>query len=125
MLTIMLLTAALAADADVKQSRDCVSTTQIRNTAVLDDQTIIFELRDRSVWKNTLDYSCPRLGFFEAFSYESRGMQLCDLDTIKVIESSGFVGPTCGLGKFERQTQSLRELKTAAREQKAEQRKKL
>jgi hypothetical protein len=123
MLTILLLSAALAGDADLKQSRDCVSTTQIKNTAVLDDQTIIFELRDRSVWKNTLDFSCPRLGFFEAFSYEARGLQLCDLDTIKVIESSGFVGPTCGLGKFERQTQSLRELKTAARQQKNEQRK--
>jgi hypothetical protein len=123
MLSFMLVAAALAAEVPVQQTRDCVSTTQIKNTAVLDDQTIVFQLRDGSVWKNTLDFSCPRLGFYEAFSYESRGMQLCDLDNVKVIETSGFIGPTCGLGKFERQTQTLRELKNAARAEKVAERK--
>jgi hypothetical protein len=123
MLTSLVLVAALAANAP-EQTRDCLATTQMKSTAVLDDQTILFQLRDGSVWKNTLDFSCPRLGFFEAFSYEARGLQLCDLDNIRVIESSGHIGPTCGLGKFERQSQTIRELRAAAREQKALQRKK-
>ena len=99
-------------------TRDCVTTYNLRSTAVLDDQTILFQMRDGSVWKNTLDYNCPRLGFHESFSYESRGTQLCDLDTIKVFEPYGTAGATCGLGKFEHQVGTLRELRTAAREEK-------
>ncbi len=127
MLTSLVLFAALAAadkPADLPQEsptadvRDCLVTHTLRSTAVLDDQTILFQLRDGSVWKNTLDYSCPSLGFREAFSYVSRGAQLCDLDTIKVFEPYGNSGVTCGLGKFELQSRSMRELRVAAREQK-------
>ena len=111
-----------AADASPKTlaatTRDCLTTHTLRSTAVLDDQTILFQLRDGSVWKNTLDFSCPSLGFNEAFSYESHGAQLCDLDTIKVFEPYGISGATCGLGKFERQTGGMRELRAAAREKK-------
>ncbi|GEM_PF-1384579 len=99
-------------------TRDCVTTYNLRSTAVLDDQTILFQLRDGSVWKNTLDFSCPSLGFREAFSYVSRGSQLCDLDTIKVFEPYGNSGVTCGLGKFELQDGSMRDLRAAAREKK-------
>ena len=99
-------------------TRDCVTTHSLRSTAVLDDQTILFQLRDGSVWKNTLDFSCPSLGFNESFSYESHGSQLCDLDTIKVFEPFGISGASCGLGKFERQKGTMRELRAAAREQK-------
>ncbi len=123
MLISFVLAAALAAsDTPLKTpaatTRDCVTTYTLRSTAVLDDQTILFQLRDGSVWKNTLDFSCPSLGFHEAFSYESRGTQLCDLDTIKVFEPYGNSGASCGLGKFERQTGSMRELRAAAREKK-------
>ncbi len=99
-------------------TRDCVTTHALRSTAVLDDKTILFQLRDGSVWKNTLDFSCPALGFTEAFSYEINGSQLCDLDTIKVFEPYGPQGASCGLGKFERQVGTMRELRAAAREQK-------
>ncbi len=99
-------------------TRDCLTTHTLRSTAVLDDQTILFQLRDGSVWKNTLDFSCPSLGFNEAFSYESHGSQLCDLDIIKVFEPFGNSGASCGLGKFERQKGTMRELRAAAREHK-------
>ncbi len=106
------------AETPVVTTRDCVTTYNLRSTAVLDDETILFQLRDGSVWKNTLDSSCPSLGFREAFSYVSRGSQLCDLDTIKVFEPYGNSGVTCGLGKFELQAGTMRELRAAAREKK-------
>ena len=99
-------------------TRDCLSTHTLRSTAVLDDQTILFQLRDGSVWKNTLDFSCPTLGFHESFSYVSHGSRLCDLDSIKVFEPFGISGASCGLGKFERQLGTMRELRTAARAEK-------
>ena len=114
----VLFAALAAADVPAAATRDCVTTSTLRNTAVLDDQTILFQLRDGSVWKNTLDFSCPSLGFHESFSYVSHGMQLCDLDTIKVFEPLGTSGASCGLGKFERQQGTMRELRVAAREQK-------
>ena len=123
MLISLVLAGALAAETPEVTTRSCVTTYNLRSTAVLDDQTILFQLRDGSVWKNTLDYSCPSLGFHESFSYESRGTQLCDLDTIKVFEPHGISGVTCGLGKFELQFGTLRELRTAAREQKRSARK--
>ena len=48
------------AETPVVTTRDCVTTYNLRSTAVLDDATILFQLRDGSVWKNTLDSSCPR-----------------------------------------------------------------
>ncbi len=122
LISLVLIGALAAADAPSETPkatmRDCVTTYTLRSTAVLDDQTILFQLRDGSVWKNTLDYSCPSLGFREAFSYESHGTQLCDVDTIKVFEPYGNSGVTCGLGKFERQVGSMHELRMAAREKK-------
>ena len=114
----VLVAALAAAETPGVAARDCVTTSTLRNTAVLDDQTILFQLRDGSVWKNTLDLSCPTLAFHESFSYVSHGMRLCDLDTIKVFEPFGASGATCGLGKFERQQGTMRELRAAAREQK-------
>jgi hypothetical protein len=120
MIIPLIFVAALtsAASASPEATRDCVTTHALRSTAVLDDQTILFQLRDGSVWKNTLDFSCPSLGFTEAFSYEINGSQLCDLDTIRVFEPYGPQGASCGLGKFERQVGTMRELRAAAREQK-------
>ena len=118
MIPWVLAAALAAAETPAVTTRDCVTTHTLRSTAVLDDQTILFQLRDGSVWKNTLDFSCPSLGFHESFSYESHGLQLCDLDSIKVFEPFGNSGATCGLGKFERQVGSMRELRAAAREKK-------
>ena len=120
LISLVLFGALAAADASPKMlaatTRDCLTTYTLRSTAVLDDQTILFQLRDGSVWKNTLDFSCPSLDFRGSFSYESHGAQLCDLDVIKVFEPYTNSGATCGLGKFERQTGNMRELRTAARE---------
>lgn len=87
----------------VGEAVSCISTNQIRNTRVHDDRTIDFEMTGGKVYRNTLPYKCSRLGFEEAFTYETSTSRLCNTDIIYVLESTaGEVrrGAGCGLGKF-------------------------
>ena len=80
----------------------CIELNRIRESKVIDDRTIDFVLRDGSVLRNTLPYSCPSLGFEKAFSYSTSISRLCAVDIITVIQQGGGVrtGASCGLGKF-------------------------
>ena len=81
---------------------DCVELRQIRETRVHGDSTIDFHMQGGKVYRNTLPYSCPGLGFEERFSYKTSLDRLCSVDTITVLQSPGIsAGATCGLGKFE------------------------
>ncbi len=83
---------------------DCVTTHNIRNTIVRDDRTIDFEMRGGKVYRNTLPNNCSRLGFERAFSYRPTGSRLCSVDTIRVLDTTGFgvrEGVGCGLGEFQ------------------------
>jgi hypothetical protein len=83
--------------------QDCISTSRIRETDVIDDHTILFRLRGGAVYSNILDRGCPGLGRNKRFMYEARGGRLCDIDTITVLEqwsSRLQEGFTCGLGQF-------------------------
>ena len=86
----------------VAATRSCVPLTQIRETRVVDDRTIDFILRDRTVLRNTLPYACPNLGFERAFSYKTSLSELCSVDIITVINNGGGprLGASCGLGAF-------------------------
>lgn len=86
------------------ETRNCLPLMQVRSTNVVDGQTIDFQLRDGSVWRNRLPRSCPTLGFNRAFSYSTTIPQLCNVDLIQVIVQGnpGIIGASCGLGKFER-----------------------
>ena len=82
----------------------CIWTVRIRDTDIHDDQTIDFEMNGGKIYRNTLPFKCPGLGFEEAFSYRSTTSQLCSVDTIKVLRQTGGYlenGPSCGLGKFQ------------------------
>ena len=114
MLSMLLLAApALAQPASpqpvgqtpVPETRNCLSLPQIRETNVVDGQTIDFRLRNGVVWRNRLPRSCPGLGFDRAFSYTTSIPQLCNVDIIRVqVQGNpGLIGATCGLGQFERQ----------------------
>jgi hypothetical protein len=81
--------------------QNCVSQNQIKNTNVLDDMHIIYELSGNNFLLNTLDRKCPQLGFNRAYSINVRGGQVCNNDIIHVFENSG-TGGACGLGKFEK-----------------------
>lgn len=88
------------------QTVDCLDLIQIDRTQVLDDQTILFHMKNRKIWKNTLPYKCPQLGFEKAFKYKTSIGRICNVDMITVLHTGGGImeGATCGLGKFEAYT---------------------
>jgi hypothetical protein len=80
---------------------DCVIVNNIRRTEILDDQTIVFHMRGSRIFLNHLPRSCPTLEREERFAYRTSGGRLCAVDTITVIERTGFGGGfTCPLGQF-------------------------
>lgn len=82
----------------------CINIRNIKNTRVLSDRVIDFEMLGGKRYRNTLSYACPRLGFEERFSYRSASSQLCSIDTITVLEPGGHgldSGAVCGLGEFQ------------------------
>lgn len=84
-------------------AQNCVHLSDIRESRVLNDQTIDFHLRNGKVLRNTLPHKCPQLGFERAFSYKTSLSQLCNVDIITVlIQGSGpHQGASCGLGMFQ------------------------
>ena len=82
----------------------CVSLRQIDHTKVIDDDTVLFFLRGGDVMRNDLPGRCPTLMSEDAFMYRTSLDQLCNSDTITVLNDVGFgftPGATCGLGEFE------------------------
>ena len=81
----------------------CISVGRIDRTKVLDQQNILFYMRGGQIYRNFLPRRCPGLDRREAFSYRSSASQLCAIDVITVLETSGFgprQGASCGLGNF-------------------------
>ena len=86
----------------VDEPRSCVQTTRIRQTRVLSDQVIDFEMVGGGRLRISLPVPCPRLGFAERFSYRTTISQLCSGDIITVLQQPGLsAGPSCGLGQFQ------------------------
>src|SRR5689334_15368214 len=76
----------------------CLYTYRIENTTVPNARTILFHMKDGSVWRNTLRNACPDLRF-RGFVYVDRGSlyKICaNLDTVRVIDT----GEACMLGPF-------------------------
>ena len=94
--------AALAEARPVGEPVDCVQLINIDHTRVRDDRTIDFYMKGRDVYRNTLPYSCPGLGFEESFSYKTSLNRLCSVDIITVLHRDGGIrGASCGLGQFQ------------------------
>jgi len=85
------------------EARNCVQIVRLRQSHILDDQTIVFEMRGNEYYRNDLPNRCPRLGFERAFTYATSITQLCNVDIITVLQNFGGSvqpGASCGLGKF-------------------------
>jgi hypothetical protein len=83
---------------------DCVATASIDRTKVIDDNTILFYMRGKKIFRNYLPRRCPGLERHERFMYQSRSGRLCSVDTITVLEQWGAqLTPsfTCSLGAFQ------------------------
>ena len=78
--------------------RRCLKIAWIYKTIVFDNRTILFRMRDGSIWRNRLPMHCTGLAFQRGFAYEISIPKVCDSDLIRVL------GPTstvCKLGDFE------------------------
>jgi hypothetical protein len=82
----------------------CVSLRQIDHTKIVDDDTVLFFLKGGDVMRNNLPQNCPALMSEDTFMYRTSIEQLCNSDTITVLNDLGFgfmPGATCGLGDFQ------------------------
>ena len=81
----------------------CIPLRQISETRVHGDRTIDFVMIGRKVYRNTLPYACPSLGFEEKFSYETSLSVLCSTDIVTVLHTTAGLerGASCGLGQFQ------------------------
>ena len=86
-----------------REGERCINTRAIRDTDIVDERTILFEMRGGVHYVNYLRHDCRSLLREERFSYRITGGRLCSVDTIRVIEDfGGFIqeGMSCGLGSF-------------------------
>lgn len=90
---------ALAADmpAPAKSANVCLDASFVDHTSVISDREILFYMKNRKIWKNTLKSTCPGLDFENGFSEEIRGDSICsNMQTIFVLRR----GTPCSLGEF-------------------------
>jgi hypothetical protein len=80
----------------------CIPLAQISQSHVRSDQVIDFEMIGGKVYRNTLPYACPSLGFEQRYSYATSLSELCSTDIITVLQSPPIMrGASCGLGEFQ------------------------
>ena len=87
-----------------RSAENCIRVSEIRETTIVDDESILFHMRRNRIYRNFLDSSCQGLARRGRFSYTARGGRLCSSDTITVPDS--FVrrfneGTICRLGRFQ------------------------
>jgi len=127
--TLTLLMAALAfsaagvraADAGGQEgsgakTEQCIPIMQIDHTKILDDQNVLFYMKNKKIYKNHLPNRCAGLKASDTFKYKTSQSQLCNVDIITVLNRTGgdfMPGPSCGLGLFEPYTPPPKEEKQA------------
>ena len=85
--------------------KDCITPSNIRQTVIIDDSTILFYMRggNKTTYRIALSQECPNLARENRFSYKTTMNRLCDSDLITVLEQYGLglrEGFRCRLGLF-------------------------
>jgi hypothetical protein len=78
----------------------CLETYQIKETRIIDDQTILFIMRSGGLYLNRLPVRCVGLRIADGFGYSTRIAKLCKQDRITVTTPGSMPGSTCMLGEF-------------------------
>jgi hypothetical protein len=84
----------------------CVYMGDVRRTAILDDNNILFYMRNGTIYQNHLRNTCFMLRSANRFTYGSSALRrLCAGDLIQVLPESSFGGApfpmaTCNLGSY-------------------------
>lgn len=81
---------------------NCIRTSSIRSTGVVDDSTVNFVMSNTRMFTNTLPRACAGLAANRAFTHDSRTTQLCAANSITVVQRGNRVPSTrCALGQFQ------------------------
>ena len=78
----------------------CLNLSQVDETIVLDDQTILIKMIGNALYLNRLPEPCYGLKTGDGFSYSTSINKLCKQDIISVLSSGSMVERKCGLGEF-------------------------
>ena len=78
----------------------CLDTQRIKETVILDDQTILFKMLGGGVYINRLPVKCSGLKIADGFSYSTSIAKICKQDIISVLSPGSVSGGKCGLGDF-------------------------
>lgn len=79
----------------------CVSMRSLRQSTILNDQTIFFESVGRKGYMNRLPVECRGLMREERFAYADSFGSLCRGEIITILDSFGRTWGSCSLGDFE------------------------
>ncbi len=101
-LTIFLIDAGAENKADkyLGEKKMCLETSRIKESRILDDQTILFEERGGKFYINRLAVRSPGLKIAGGFSYSTSIAKLCTQDSIKVVSPGSAPASTALLGEF-------------------------
>jgi hypothetical protein len=94
------LSAQSQADKYLGERETCLETMRIKETRVLDDQTILLETYGGAVYISRLPAPCVGLKISGGFSYETAIDKLCKQDIIGVVEVGSGLRTKCGMGEF-------------------------
>jgi len=83
------------------ETRQCVPLRYLRDSKIIDDQTIFFHGAGKKAYMNRLPHRCISLAREERFMYSTSISQLCRAEIITVLDSFGRQWGSCGLGDFE------------------------
>ena len=103
LLNLSAAVSSLADEVKVENARKCINTRIVTRTEVVDDLSILFFMRGKTVYLNILSRQCRGLSRDRRFSYSTSVGRLCNLDTIRILLDSGIglqEGRSCRLGYF-------------------------
>ena len=98
--------AARSSGQEAAAEQSCVYMGDVRRTAILDDNNILFYMRNGTVYQNRLRNTCFMLRSANRFTYGSSALRrLCVGDLIQVLPESSFGGgpfpmASCNLGTY-------------------------
>jgi hypothetical protein len=83
--------------ADQPTKSICIKADEVDHTKVLNDRQVLFYMRGKQVWLNTLKARCNTLTIQDGFAMPSNYSEFCaNAQTIRVL----FSGQSCQLGEF-------------------------
>lgn len=111
LLATLLMTSACAIsdqheveDAELPEgAENCVHLRTVDHIEILDEQHILFFMRNGTIFNNHLPRKCPGLRRNDTIMYRTSLNQLCSIDMFTVLDNIGgafMPGPACSLGKF-------------------------